>query len=98
MPPTPRASRKCAAAPRASPLPCPGARPPAKTLDDATEDDDDDGDSPDPAAAKVLITDNPLALAAANLNRVIADLTIPGCRGPETHDFGKSAVHWYMKA
>lgn len=30
--------------------------------------------------------------------RVPADLAIPGCRGPETHVYGKMAVHWYMRA
>jgi 16S rRNA (guanine966-N2)-methyltransferase len=30
--------------------------------------------------------------------RAIADLSIKGCKGPETHVYGKTAVHWYMRA
>ena len=26
-----------------------------------------------------------------------ADLVIPGCRGPETHEYGSTAVHFYMR-
>lgn len=26
-----------------------------------------------------------------------ADLHIPGCKGPETHAYGSTAVHWYMR-
>ena len=29
--------------------------------------------------------------------RTIADWTIPGARGPETHPYGSTAVHFYMK-
>lgn len=30
--------------------------------------------------------------------KTIADWTIPGTRGPETHEYGTTAVHFYMKA
>lgn len=30
--------------------------------------------------------------------KVFGELTIEGARGPETHIYGKSAVHWYMRA
>jgi len=26
------------------------------------------------------------------------DLTVPGAKGPETHAYGSTALHWYMKA
>jgi 16S rRNA (guanine966-N2)-methyltransferase len=29
---------------------------------------------------------------------VLGDLTIEGCRGPETHAYGRTAVHWYMRS
>ncbi len=29
---------------------------------------------------------------------VAADMAIAGCRGPETHAYGSTAVHWYMRA
>ena len=29
--------------------------------------------------------------------RTIADWSIPGARGPETHEYGSTAVHFYMK-
>lgn len=29
--------------------------------------------------------------------RTPADPTIPGCKGPETHPYGSTAVHWYMR-
>ncbi|MCA3006481.1 MAG: 16S rRNA (guanine(966)-N(2))-methyltransferase RsmD [Planctomycetaceae bacterium] len=31
------------------------------------------------------------------MTRIEADLTLAGARGPETHAYGKTAVHWYMK-
>ncbi|MDP1662338.1 MAG: 16S rRNA (guanine(966)-N(2))-methyltransferase RsmD [Phycisphaerales bacterium] len=39
-----------------------------------------------------------LAAAAPAVPPVIADWTIPGARGPETHAYGTTAVHFYMKA
>lgn len=30
--------------------------------------------------------------------KIPVDLTIAGAKGPETHLYGKSAVHWYMRA
>ena len=32
----------------------------------------------------------------ANADKYFGDLTIPGLRGPETHIYGSTAVHWYM--
>lgn len=29
--------------------------------------------------------------------KVLGDLSIQGAKGPETHAYGKSAVHWYMR-
>ncbi len=31
------------------------------------------------------------------LDRVPIDLRVPGAAGPETHAYGSSALHWYMK-
>jgi 16S rRNA (guanine(966)-N(2))-methyltransferase RsmD len=33
-----------------------------------------------------------------NFDKVPVPLPIPGARGPETHYYGSTAVHWYMKA
>lgn len=33
-----------------------------------------------------------------NFDKVPASLRIVGARGPETHVYGSTAVHWYMKA
>ncbi|MGQ0628434.1 MAG: RsmD family RNA methyltransferase [Phycisphaerales bacterium] len=38
----------------------------------------------------------PVAAGPA-IERTVADLSIPGLRGPETHDYGTTAVHWYMQ-
>lgn len=35
---------------------------------------------------------------AAGIVTVPGDLTIEGTRGPETHIYGSTAVHWYMRA
>lgn len=37
------------------------------------------------------------ALAAQHARKELAELTIPNCRGPETHVYGNMAVHLYMK-
>lgn len=37
------------------------------------------------------------ALAAQHARKELAELTIPNCRGPETHVYGNMAVHFYMK-
>lgn len=29
---------------------------------------------------------------------ILGDLSIEGCRGPETHAYGSTAVHWYMRS
>lgn len=36
--------------------------------------------------------------AAPKVEKIAGDLVIEGARGPETHGYGKTAVHWYMKA
>ena len=38
------------------------------------------------------------ALAAQHARKELAELSIPNCRGPETHVYGNMAVHFYMKA
>lgn len=45
-----------------------------------------------------IIPPDLLAAAAPAVPPVIADWTIPGARGPETHAYGSTAVHFYMKA
>lgn len=37
------------------------------------------------------------ALAAQHARKELAELSIPNCRGPETHVYGNMAVHLYMK-
>ncbi len=32
-----------------------------------------------------------------HFNKVPVNLKIPGMRGPETHTYGSTAVHWYMR-
>lgn len=44
-----------------------------------------------------IIPPDLLAAAALAVPPVIADWTIPGTRGPETHAYGSTAVHFYMK-
>ncbi len=52
----------------------------------ADEDGGDDG---------VRVVDNEQVKES---DRLPADPAIPGCKGPETHPYGSTAVHWYMRA
>lgn len=36
--------------------------------------------------------------APGMFDKVPVDLKVPGARGPETHVYGSTAVHWYMRA
>ncbi|CAN5756285.1 hypothetical protein BH11PLA1_BH11PLA1_24460 [soil metagenome] len=38
------------------------------------------------------------AMASQNAKKELADLTLRGARGPETHVYGTTAIHFYMKA
>lgn len=40
----------------------------------------------------------PFADLNEKLEPVPVDLHIPGLHGPETHEYGSTAVHWYMRA
>ncbi len=33
-----------------------------------------------------------------HFDKVPVDLAVPGARGPETHTYGSTAVHWFMKS
>lgn len=61
--------------------------------------DDEPGDEPSDELADELADETGDALAGlAPGPKVMGELTIAGTRGPETHIYGKSAVHWYMRA
>lgn len=63
-------------------------RGPTRATDKAEEHDaqKDDG---------VRVVENTEALESL---RTPADPSIPGCKGPETHPYGSTAVHWYMRS
>lgn len=49
--------------------------------------------TPEEIAELQAMMDHQAAAAA----RDVADLHVPGLFGPETHEYGKTAVHWYAK-
>lgn len=64
-------------------------------------DDDRPVDAGDPSALtgrdERLVDGSPESGIEATPAKVIGDLAIEGARGPETHAYGSTAVHWYMK-
>ena len=48
--------------------------------------------TPWPFVDHIERADNP-----GHFDKVSVNLAIPGLRGPETHAYGSTAVHWYMK-
>lgn len=68
------------------------------------EDSGDQNGLPDEEAAEIDPTGTPEEIKARltkirpKLQRLEADLALPGARGPETHVYGSMAIHLYMRA
>lgn len=72
-----------------------GGKSPMAGADDG--DEVERGGRPDGRRRSVPLIP-PEVLASTAAPAVFADWTIPGTRGPETHEYGTMAVHFYMKA
>lgn len=70
---------------RGSDAPRRTARPAPQTHSEDSEGTGDDG---------IRVTEQEVPRG----EQVIPDHAIPGCRGPESHAYGKTVVHWYMRA
>lgn len=73
-----------------------GSPAPAAAKKEEASESDEPGEEDESSVKAVSVTEG--AESVDRSSGVPADLSIPGCKGPETHVYGKTAVHWYMRA